>query len=471
MQIEFGELRTAIHNALRSWNRVDDGNEGLLEELLLVQAILQEEMIEATPTARRLATNRVLRDGIEALGRQSDRDSEILSRRFMDGEIISNVALQMGLSDDQIKRGQKRAITQLTHIIFEQEQRKREVVAQEIEGSLPPATYSALFGVDEAIDTLESQIIQQSLPHVLAIIGLGGIGKTSLADAVVRRVIRHFAFSEIVWLTIHAPIQWQDNYENAAMESLMTQLAQRLLPHVASSITPEQRNIQVRQALKRSPHLIVVDNLEAEEDTAALLALLSDLANPSKFLLTTRTRPGTPSGLFNYPMPELTSHAAGDLIRHYAQQLGSSDLATATDEDTQRIYNLTGGNPLALKLVISLASVLPLPHILRDLVVVETDAVGQLYRRIYHQVWQVLSDNSKALLTIMPLANGNPMTTEDMQTASGLTAQQLWPAITELVNRSLLETKGTTWERRYAIHRLTETFLQTDILGWAGESI
>lgn len=473
MHNQFDVLRKAIQNALRSWHKLSKNGAGLLEELQLVQTILKD-MIEVTPTARRLATNEVLRKGVDILSKQDEQASKILIRRFMDKDMTKQVALQFDLSEDQVKRSQRDAIIQLTHIIMGQELQHREALAQQIEGLLPPSTYATLFGVDNAIETLEAELLKQGTPYILAIIGIGGIGKTSLADAVVRRVIRHFVFDQVIWLTIQAPIEWQENYyENAAKESLMAQLAQRLFPyhnHIEGE-TSEERASRVRQALKQTPYLVVVDNLEAEGDTAALLASLSDLANPSKFLLTTRTRPGTPTGLFNYPMPELNSQAAATLIRHHAQHLGANELAKATDNDIEQIYSLTGGNPLALKLVIGLAAVIPLPQILTGLVKVELEAIEQLYLYIYQQVWATLSENSRALLEIMPLASGIGMTPEDMQVASGLTGQQLWPAIIELVNRSLLEIRGTAQERRYAIHRLTETFLRTEIIKWSGGSL
>jgi hypothetical protein len=40
------------------------------------------------------------------------------------------------------------------------------------------------------------------------------------------------------------------------------------------------------------------------------------------------------------------------------------------------------------------------------------------------------------------------------------------PALTELVKRSLVDVRGTLVEPRYAIHRLTETFLLTEVIKW-----
>jgi hypothetical protein len=71
----------------------------------------------------------------------------------------------------------------------------------------------------------------------------------------------------------------------------------------------------------------------------------------------------------------------------------------------------------------------------------------------------------------MPLADGRiGITPEQMQTISDLDDRQLWPAINELVHRSLLEVRGTTWQRRYSIHQLTYTFLRTEIVHWPQET-
>ncbi len=72
----------------------------------------------------------------------------------------------------------------------------------------------------------------------------------------------------------------------------------------------------------------------------------------------------------------------------------------------------------------------------------------------------------QALLQAMPLVSGAGATADYLQEISGLSAGQLWPAIQELRKRSLLEVRGDIREKRYGIHRLTETFLRTEIIHW-----
>lgn len=165
-------------------------------------------------------------------------------------------------------------------------------------------------------------------------------------------------------------------------------------------------------------------------------------------------------------MGEVPPAAAAELVRAQAQSLNLTALAQATDEVISEIYAVTGGNPLAIKLVVGLTTVLSLPSILADMTAARITEIEQVYRHIYWQTWQSLSPNSQVLLEMMPMAAGVGIKPEQMEAVSGLTPQQLWPAVTELVNRSLLEVRGTAWERRYGIHRLTKSFLRTEIIHW-----
>ena len=70
------------------------------------------------------------------------------------------------------------------------------------------------------------------------------------------------------------------------------------------------------------------------------------------------------------------------------------------------------------------------------------------------------------MLQAMPLVADTGALPEQMQSVSGLPEAEFWPAVHELFARSLLEVRGSVHERRYSIHRLTETFLRTEIIDW-----
>jgi DNA-binding MarR family transcriptional regulator len=66
----------------------------------------------------------------------------------------------------------------------------------------------------------------------------------------------------------------------------------------------------------------------------------------------------------------------------------------------------------------------------------------------------------------MHLAAPIGVTPDEMAIMAGLDKADLLPAIKELVHRSLLDVRGSPWDRRYAIHALTRAFLQTEIIHW-----
>lgn len=461
------DLRTAVHAALRNWTEQTGKGNTFLESLLLVQ-LKREQMSGNSPTTRRLAANQVLLAGIDTLRIQNETSANLLTARFLDGEKAQALAYKLHMSIDQIKRRQRDAITGLTQIIWEQETAVRAEQAHTLKAKLMPASYTQLFGLQAQQQSLVHQLTDTNDHWITALVGIGGIGKTTLADAVVRDLIDRFIFEQIIWLRI------EKSKEGVTPEkirhNLISQLAERCGLDSATNSAFSEKYAQIRRLLKIMPMLVVIDNLESEADTLTIAEHLQDLANPSKFLLTTRTRLPETAAVRTVYLKELSQSDSFQLIKHHARSIGLTEVARADDATLLPVFETIGGNPLALKLVVGLADILPLPQILANLTRVKHKAIIDMYRHIYWQSWSLLSENGRLLLEMMPMAADIGMSPEQMIAVSGLTEQNLWAAITELANRSLLEVRGTTWDRRYGIHRLTETFLQTEIIHWPEET-
>ena len=459
------DLYKDIKSALHAWGELAGTSANLLEELFLIQ--LEREKIESnSPTMRRLATNQVLMQGIEMLRQQDHEGADILSMRFMEGDTVLMVGRKLGLSEDQVKRRQRAAIINLAQIIGERETAVRQQRAHHLQSQLMPADYTQLFGTDDNCQQIVTQLQKPDSPWVMAVVGIGGIGKTALIDNAVRQIIQHFIYEQIIWLQVD-PVQGRSPSET--WDNLLVQLAETLGLQLSPHTSVEQRNQQLRQTLKSAAYLIVIDNLESQADVAFMADVLNDLANPSKFLLTSRVRLPASAAVFTLILAELSLADAAALMRHRAQIVGLPELAEAAQNELQRIYEVTGGNPLAIKLVVGLTAVYPLPRILVDLKEAKTREITDLYQHIYWQAWHSLSLHSQTLLEMMPMTAGIGATPEQLQAMSELEESKLWAAIGELVNRSLLEVRGTTWKRRYTIHRLTESFLYTEIIHWPEE--
>lgn len=471
VQLAAEGLNTSVHAALNAWNQIDGTPQDRLEQLILVQE-RRATMSEDLPVVLRLATNDVLHTCLEDLALHDQTSADILTWRYLDGETVQAVANRIHLGRDQYMRRQRRAIKALTQIILDKEMAARDARAREIESLLVPPSYDVLFGVDDALQKLVALLLSPEPPWVVTLTGIGGIGKSSLANAAVRRVIRHFCYDRIIWLSLDA--QPSENQSMAAThlsyDELMTQLAPTVSPHILPQTPPQERDLQVHQLLKSFPHLVIIDNLEVETDSN-LLTHLHNLANPSKFLFTSRVRPLSQVGAFNFPVRELPAADAIGLIRHQAQTIGQDELAQAADELLATIYTHVGGNPLAIKLIVGLTHDLSLPQIIEELTQVHLQEVELLYRHIYWQVWQSLSPEAKVLLEVMPLSADTGIVQTQMQAISKLEEKELVNAIQELSQRSLLEVRGTPIERRYTIHSLTRTFLHSEIIHWPQDEI
>lgn len=461
------QLQTHIHAALRAWHNPGGGREDLLTDLLLVRERQTAVVTDNNPASLRLATNQILLEAIGELERQDQTAARILRSRFIDKSKLIAVANKLNVSEHTVSRLQRTAIEQLTDVLYGREQTYRHEQSQQIEASLPPATYTRLFGLDEARTAIEKLLLQAETPWVVALVGMGGMGKTALADAVTRQTIDHFSFDQIIW--IRSEPQTMSGLSHSAQltyEDLITTLAASLWPEATQMDSFAQRLLAVRQVLKQRPCLVIIDNLESETDTAYLLSHLHDLANPSKFLLTTRTRPVEQATVYSLDVDELSLIDAASLLHHHAREIGIQVMETATAADIEQIYQVVGGNPLALKLVVSLLDLLPLSQILANLTRSPVGAMEALYRHIYWQTWNLLSPQARQLLQVMPLVAESGGLPEYLRTLSGLSEAELWPALQELRHRSLLEVRGTLQEKRYGIHRLTETFLHTEIIHW-----
>lgn len=457
-------FQDAVHKALRAWHDTQENPETLLSAFLIVRA-RREALFNAGETMpKRRAANEVLLEGLEKLAQTDELGAQILRERFANDETIIKVALNHGIGDDQVNRHQRKAIELLTDILYQADlPLRREYLAHQ-ESRLEPPSYTQLFGVKQSRHTLRQVLQNENAPWLISITGLGGLGKTSLADAAIREMIQAVQFEQTAWVRAEVHTMSGDSLSPELMfDDLCIQLAAKLVPEA-----PRQPGAArlLRQILKNAPHLVVFDNLESEADTLYLFNQLADLGGPSKIVVTSRTRPPAQANVFSLSLNELSAHDALALIRHHAKITGLPELAEANDATLTPILQSTGGNPFAIKLIVSLAHALPLSKILKDLPLGRSKPIEEMFKGIYWKTWQALSPHARQLLQAMPLVSMSGAQLEQLQAISGLGEDELPATIHELVSRSLLEARGTTLDRRYGIHRLTETFLQTEIIGW-----
>lgn len=312
------------------------------------------------------------------------------------------------------------------------------------EAALPAATYNQLFGLESAIETLLSRLSSLQAPFITAIVGLGGSGKTALADDVARQLIRQKSFEQVVWITA------------VSAHALIPDLAKWIIPTNPDPENPRQ----LRAALKTYRYLVVIDGLEDETETQQIVTQLEQWANPTKFLLTTRHHPPPTANVFTLSTGELLPADAIQLLRHLGHTLGVAEIDSFSNDQLTEIYWTVGGHPMALRFITKLAALLPLEQLLVGWERGQTDHVSYLYTQVYYRLWNTLSSQEQQLLQTMLLTASTGATPGHLQFLSGLSDAEFWQIVPRLAEKCLLERVATpTW--RYYIHSLTRQFLHS----------
>jgi hypothetical protein len=327
-----------------------------------------------------------------------------------------------------------------------------------------------LFGVSEPQRTLRHILEQVEAPWLVAIDGIGGIGKTSLASALVREIMPTNQFYDLAWISakqeeFRPGLGLQaTNWPALNVDTLVNRLLEQLAHKIPPLSSADEKRAFLIHLLKQQPYLIVVDNLETVVDYQTLLPLLRNLVNPSKCLLTSRRHLQAYSDVFCFSLQELSQADALAFLSYEAKIRGISELTHASQAQLMNIYEVVGGNPLALKLIIGQICLLPLSQVLENLKQARGKKAEHLYTFIYWRVWQALDPASRRALLVMPLAPGG--TFDQLTALSDLKVEPLIQALEHLITLSLVEVRGDIEQRRYYIHRLTETFLLSEIAKW-----
>ena len=155
---------------------------------------------------------------------------------------------------------------------------------------LPARHYDRLGGVNKLRDQLADKIINPEGPSIIALSGIGGIGKSSLADYVVRKALRSGLFQKVAWIAFRPEHEEWLLVKGSAKEQLISLLTHEIAPG-ASPLSTERQMERLTDRLKSEPHLIVIDNLEEQHETDAIIQCLNGIENPSRFIVTTRAQP------------------------------------------------------------------------------------------------------------------------------------------------------------------------------------
>ena len=338
-------------------------------------------------------------------------------------------------------------------------------------------TYNQLVGVDTHIQTLCDQLTKPEAPWIISLEGLGGIGKTSLATAVARRLIDAAHFADFGWVNARtenlnfggaiSPVEQPVIHVGGLFDQLATQLATDAQGIVAHN--PNRDAVEILKVrLKQAPHLVVIDNLETVADIEILVPQLQALINPSKFLLTTRESLYNEPSLYNFQLNELSLADALQLMRQEGATRNAQRIVNASDIQLTQVYKVVGGNPLALRLLVGQTHNYALDTVLSNLLEARGEHADALYTYIYFEAWKQLSEDEQTILITMPLVTPSRADVNYLATLTDLSPESLDVGLARLIALNLIDSNQATLAQdlRFSIHSLTRSFLHKQIVKW-----
>lgn len=329
--------------------------------------------------------------------------------------------------------------------------------------NIPDEHYYPLPGRERHLDQL-LEVLQapQGLP-IIVIDGLGGLGKTAMAVELARRALGQGLFEGILGDSAKQELFTGGEIIRVReatldLNSLLDAIARQLGRWEIPTLRAEEKQAAITHLLRQRRYLILVDNLETAENANVLVAKLRSFLGECRAIVTSReqirhhfVRPLSLQGL--EPEDALL------FLRTDAEQHDVQQILSAPEGDLIEIHEITGGAPLALKLVVAQARFLDLQLVLRQL----RQAGTELYLYIFRQSWEQLSKTAQRILIYIGRTVVTTASWEELSSV-GIAddEEELIGAIDQLVGYSLINVSSAD-QIRYGVHQLTRQFVNSDL--------
>ncbi|TEU19004.1 MAG: tetratricopeptide repeat protein [Anaerolineales bacterium] len=311
--------------------------------------------------------------------------------------------------------------------------------------NLPPR--GEFIGREREMERVRQALASRS--YLVVIEGIGGIGKTALALEVAHELWEKGLYEAVVWTTAR----------NRALDlnDVLDTFARTVdYPYIAQ-LPPEEKPTEAAKLMRAKKCLLLVDNFETIKDEA-VPGFLLNLPEPSKALITTRHH--ALGEARTIPLKGMEQGEALMLLQLEGERRSVEAIAQAEEKTLLRLYEATGGAPLALKWAVGqLKFGQTLDTVLDGLY----KAKGRIFEHMFGRSWEMLSEDGRRILMVMPIF-ATSASKEAIEAASDVHTWDLDEGLGQLVEMSLVEVSGGLEEQqRYSVHPLVRAFAGAEL--------
>ncbi|PHM06899.1 NACHT and WD40 repeat domain-containing protein, partial [Nostoc sp. 'Peltigera malacea cyanobiont' DB3992] len=328
---------------------------------------------------------------------------------------------------------------------------------------------SIFYGRTDELTLLEQWLIQERC-RVVALLGMGGIGKTSLAAKLSQKVQGWFEY--VIWRSLYNAPPLFDLLANFIQFFSNEQVLETDLPK-----SVDRRTSQLIEYLQQQRCLIVLDNVETilqtgayagcyregYEDYGLLIKRLGQVMHQSSLVLTSREKPKDIASLGGETLAVRSLQLSG-LEVVAGQKIFEAKGFSGSESELPAVVERYAGNALALKIVATTIQDVFDGNVAEFLQ--QYTAVFGSIRDLLDQQFSRLANLEKDIMYWLAI-NREPVSLSEIRQdiVSPIPPQNLLEALESLVRRSLVEKNTTLFTLQpvvmeYVTQRLIEIVCQ-----------
>ncbi|MBU3064753.1 alpha/beta fold hydrolase [Nocardia sp. NEAU-G5] len=315
---------------------------------------------------------------------------------------------------------------------------------------LPSAFFNRERESSRALEGLSSSC------SVVSVSGLGGMGKTALANRIAWRLTKDRnalgppGFGAIVWCDLAAG--------GLTLDSFIDTIADVIgYPYIRALSMPEKAN-RVVHHLNTEPCLVVIDNFDGGRDHS--IRELVSRVDPSVSKILVTSRQVYSAEAWPVDVGGLDENASRRLIAEEGRRLGISTIPVSDSELIPHYLDATGGNPLAIRL--TTGQMRYGDDLAAATARLRSATEADLFDRIFDRTWhELLASNERARAIVIAVAlHPAPVPLDALARAVDADADEIRREIRDIGEASLLEMarSGRPPVVRVRLHPLTRAY-------------